>query len=292
MQYIIRENMYFTPILLGISVAFSGLIFYFDLSLPLGVAGGVPYVATVLISIWLPKWRYTVGLAVLGTFLTVLGYFLSEPGSVLWIVLTNRALALFAIWATAILLLLRKQAEEKLVSLHNELERLSFHDGLTSIANRRMFDQTLDREWGRSQRDQTPLSLVMLDIDFFKQYNDHYGHQHGDECLKQVAQALSMVSKRSADLIARYGGEEFALLLPGTNEKQAIQLSRQCRSVVFEQQLPHKLSTVGDVITISVGVSTIIPSVETQPSALIKSADKLLYQAKENGRNRIEYQEK
>lgn len=291
MQYNSLKRLTPTPsVLLGIGVALSGLIFFFDLSLPLGVAGGVPYVAIVLIGIWLPRCWHTVGLAVSVSVLTGLGYFLSEPGSALWIVLTNRALALFAIWVTAILLLLRKRTEEELARLHKELEQLSFQDGLTNIANRRMFDQTLVREWGRAQRDQLPLSLIMLDIDFFKQYNDHYGHQQGDECLKQVARSLSMVSKRSIDLIARYGGEEFVLLLPETNEKRAIQLAEQCCSVVIEQQLPHKLSTVSDVVTISVGVSTIIPSVETQPSALVESADKLLYQAKKNGRNRIEYQ--
>ncbi len=290
MQYNKLKILHHPTILFGIGVALSCLIFFFDLSLPLGVAGGIPYVATVLIGIWLPKRWYTIGLAVLGSVLTGLGYYFSEPGSVLWIVITNRVLALFAIWVTVSLLLLKKGAEEKVATLYKELEQLSYQDGLTEIANRRMFDQTLNREWGRCQRYKQPLSLIMIDIDFFKQYNDHYGHLQGDECLKQVAQALSRVSKRSIDLIARYGGEEFVLLFPETNEKQAIKMAEQCCNAVFEQQIQHKPSTISNVVTISVGVRTIIPSKDIQSSALVKFADELLYQAKKNGRNRIEYQ--
>ena len=279
-------------VILGLIVSSCSLFFFFDLALPLGVAGGVPYVATVLIGIWLPQWWHTIGLAILVSILTGLGFLFSEPGSLAWIVLTNRALALFVIWTTTILLLYNKKAEKQLIHLNKELEQFSFQDGLTELANRRMFDLTLDREWGRSQRDQLPLSLIMLDIDFFKQYNDRYGHQQGDECLKQIAQALNSVSKRSMDLIARYGGEEFVVLLPNTNNKQAIQLAKQCCSVVVEMQLPHNLSTVSDVVTISVGVTTVIPSVDSEPSTLVNSADKLLYQAKNNGRNQVEYQYK
>ncbi len=291
MHYNTHKSLNIHPfVLLVLIVGSCSLFFIFDLALPLGVAGGVPYVATVLIGIWLPKWWHTVGLAILVSILTGLGFLFSEPGSVAWIVLTNRALALFAIWTTTILLLLNKKAEKQLIYLNRELEKLSFQDGLTELANRRMFDLALDREWGRSQRDQLPLSLIMLDIDFFKQYNDHYGHQQGDECLKQIAQALNGVSKRSMDLIARYGGEEFVVLLPNTNNKQAIQLAKQCCSVVVEKQLPHNLSTVSNVVTISVGVGTVIPSVGSEPSTLVNSTDKLLYQAKNNGRNQVEYQ--
>ncbi len=290
MHYNTHKSLSIPPfVLLGIIVSSCSLFFLFDLALPLGVAGGVPYVATVLIGIWLPIWWHTVGLAILVSILTGLGFLFSEPGSVLWIVLTNRALALFVIWTTTILLLFNKKAEKQLIHLNKELEQFSFQDGLTELANRRMFDLTLDREWGRSQRDQLPLSLIMLDIDFFKQYNDHYGHQQGDECLKQIAQALNGVSKRSMDLIARYGGEEFVVLLPNTNNKQAIQLAEQCCSVVVEKQLPHNLSPISDVVTISVGVCTVISSVDTEPSTLVTSTDRLLYQAKNNGRNQVEY---
>jgi len=183
----------------------------------------------------------------------------------------------------------RKQAEEELASLHKELEQLSFLDGLTGIANRRMFDHTLDREWGRAQRNRQPLSLMLFDIDYFKQYNDHYGHQQGDNCLKEVANALTSVLKRAVDLVARYGGEEFVVLLPETDAKQAIRLAEKCRVKIIELQIPHESSKVSDVVTTSVGVSAIIPSAGTQPSSLIDASDKLLYKAKNNGRNRVEH---
>ena len=183
----------------------------------------------------------------------------------------------------------RKQAEDKLTRLYKEVKKLSFLDGLTGIANRRMLDQTLDREWQRSLRDKSPLSLIMLDIDYFKQYNDYYGHQQGDECLKRIAKTLCCASKRAIDLIGRYGGEEFLLLLPETNETQAVQFAEQCLHAINQQQLVHELSTVSKVVTVSAGVGTIIPTANIQPSTLIKKADGFLYQAKKNGRNRFEY---
>ena len=192
------------------------------------------------------------------------------------------------IWSSVEDITDRKNAEEELTRLYNEVERLSFLDGLTGIANRRMLDQTLDREWQRAQRDQSPLSLIMFDIDYFKQYNDCYGHQQGDECLKLVAKALNRISKRAIDLLGRYGGEEFVLLLPETNEVQAIQLTDQCLSAVAKENIPHKQSKVSGVVTVSAGVSTFIPTVNSQPSLLIETADKLLYQAKQKGRNRFE----
>lgn len=178
----------------------------------------------------------------------------------------------------------------ELARLYREVEKLSFLDGLTGIANRRMIDLTLDKEWERAQRDQTALSLIMLDIDCFKQYNDYYGHLQGDECLKQIAKALSGVSKRAIDLIGRYGGEEFILLLPETNKTQAIQLAEQCLSAVKRENLLHQSSETSDVVTVSAGVSTIIPLENPLSSTLIETADKLLYQAKHKGRNRLEYQ--
>ena len=195
------------------------------------------------------------------------------------------------IWSSAEDITERKQAEEELARLYKEVEQLSLQDGLTGIANRRMFDQTLDREWARAKRDKVPLSLIIFDIDFFKEYNDFYGHLQGDECLKQVAKTLSGASKRAIDLVGRYGGEEFVLLLPATNEIQARQIAERCFSAVKQQKLPHELSTVSDTVTISAGVSTIIPIGATHSSILVEVADKLLYQAKRKGRNRIEFQQ-
>jgi len=199
------------------------------------------------------------------------------------------------LWAVGLLALVifrqfkaRKQAEENQIRLNRELERLSSMDGLTGIANRRTFDAVLEREWKRAQRSRKPLSLVMIDIDFFKQFNDCYGHQQGDECLRQVARVLAATLRRAADLAARYGGEEFALLLPETELEQAVWLAKECRSRIIEQQIVFKHSTISNVVTISLGVGTSIPVPGITPSALIEIADKALYRAKENGRNRVE----
>lgn len=191
------------------------------------------------------------------------------------------------IWSSVEDITDHKEAEEELARLYKEVEQLSLQDGLTGIANRRMFDKTLYKEWKRAQRDRSPLSLIIFDIDYFKQYNDYYGHLQGDECLKQVAKALCEVSKRAIDLISRYGGEEFVLLLPETNETQAFQIAEKCFRAIKHQNLPHELSIACDVVSVSAGVSTMIPSKKSQPSMLIAAADKLLYQAKQNGRNRF-----
>jgi len=185
----------------------------------------------------------------------------------------------------------RRKAEAEIARLNRELEILSFQDGLTSIANRRMFDLALDREWSRARREQLPLSLLLIDIDYFKQYNDKYGHYKGDQCLKLIASELNKISKRTTDTFARYGGEEFALLLPNTSNEDAIELAEKCRSVVSALQIPHTDSGLNNLVTLSVGVSTIIPAIDDQEPAsiLIDSADKLLYKAKNNGRNQIEY---
>ena len=153
-----------------------------------------------------------------------------------------------------------------------------------------MFDLTLAKEWRRAQRNQLPLSLIMLDIDHFKLYNDHYGHRRGDECLQKIGLALSGVSKRAGDLVARYGGEEFVVLLPETNESLALRLAEQCSAAVIQLQIPNRPSTIRDTITVSVGVSSIVPPIGTQSWLLVETADKLLYQAKKKGRDRIEPQ--
>lgn len=180
----------------------------------------------------------------------------------------------------------KKQAEA-LHELNEKLESLSLHDGLTCIANRRMFDTRINQEWGRCIREQQPLSLIMIDIDYFKQYNDYYGHQPGDECLKEVAQKLAELAKRTIDLCARYGGEEFVLLLPNTSLVEATHLAEKCRENIFQLNIPHETSSICDVVTISVGVSSITPIKGTISSSLIEDADKALYFAKENGRNMV-----
>jgi len=180
-----------------------------------------------------------------------------------------------------------REAVEIHIRLNRALKKLSSMDGLTGIANRRTFDAVLEREWQRARRSGKPLSLIMIDIDFFKQFNDRYGHQQGDDCLKQVAQVLTAMSRRAADLAARYGGEEFVLLLPETELKQAMRLAEECRSRIIEQQITFK-TEISDVLTISLGVGTLVPEQGTAPAVLIETADKALYRAKGNGRNRAE----
>lgn len=183
----------------------------------------------------------------------------------------------------------RKKMEDVLLKLNKQLESLSYHDPLTNIANRRMYDKTIEVEWARAQRHQTPLSLIVMDIDNFKQYNDHYGHVVGDECLQNVADALDGVASRPSDLLARYGGEEFALLLPDTDREAAVELAERCRKAVHHQQIKHEKSDAADVVTISSGVATMVPTLNSSPASLFDAADKMLYQAKSNGRNRVEF---
>ncbi len=181
----------------------------------------------------------------------------------------------------------RKKTEEQLVILQKELEALSFKDGLTGVANRRMFDSILEVEWAHARRNNQPLSLIMIDIDYFKQYNDCYGHIEGDACLKRVAQTLNSAATRARDLFARFGGEEFALVLPETDEGSAAKIAERCRSLIFKEQIPHAHSPVSQILTASLGVGTIIPSHQDDPLAFIEAVDRLLYQAKQHGRNRI-----
>jgi len=181
----------------------------------------------------------------------------------------------------------RKQTEEKLVTLQKELEDLSFKDGLTGVSNRRMFDSILELEWGNARRNNQPLSVIMIDIDYFKQYNDHYGHIQGDDCLRRVAHVLSSTATRAKDFFARFGGEEFVLVLPETDAEAAKKIAERCRSVIFKEQIPHEKSVVSPVLTISLGVGTITPSHQDEAIAFIDLVDKRLYQAKQQGRNCI-----
>ena len=181
----------------------------------------------------------------------------------------------------------RKKTEERLITLQKELEDLSFKDGLTGVANRRMFDSTMEVAWADARRQQHPLSLILLDIDYFKQYNDHYGHIQGDDCLKRVGKILGSVATRPRDFIARFGGEEFVLILPETDAASARAVAERCRSLILKEQIPHEKSQVSPFLTVSLGMGTIIPAHEDEPTGFIEGVDRLLYQAKQNGRNRI-----
>ncbi|MEA5575804.1 diguanylate cyclase domain-containing protein [Anabaena sp. UHCC 0451] len=179
----------------------------------------------------------------------------------------------------------RKKTEEALKQANKELLRLANIDGLTGIANRRCFDKSLSREWLRLKREESPLTLLLSDIDYFKLYNDYYGHQAGDECLRRIAKAIAESCKRPADLVARYGGEEFAILLPNTDLDGAIYITQQIQQEIASMAIPHQCSDVSNQVTLSIGLVSMIPTNETSREIMIAAADKALYQAKDQGRN-------
>jgi len=160
-------------------------------------------------------------------------------------------------------------------------------DELTQLANRRRFSQFLEQEWLQGIRDQTPIALLMLDIDFFKGFNDTHGHQAGDDCLRRVAAVLSGRVKRASDIAARYGGEEFAVVLAGAEEAGALSVAHWIRGEVENQAIPHGASTVSDYVTVSIGVAAVAPIDGGSPERLIAAADAALYRAKELGRNAV-----
>jgi diguanylate cyclase (GGDEF)-like protein len=185
---------------------------------------------------------------------------------------------------------LEQQVAERTVQLeeaNTKLQQLSELDALTGIANRRRFEDTLAREWRRATRDQLPLSLVMIDIDYFKNYNDAYGHQLGDECLRRVAAEIREAITRPGDLVARYGGEEFAAILPSTPAKGACAVAELLRLRVERIATHHQTSPLG-VVTISVGVASMTPGESFAKETLVAAADGALYAAKRAGRNRVE----
>lgn len=183
----------------------------------------------------------------------------------------------------------RKQTEEHLIRLQKQLEEYSYQDGLTGIANRRMFDTVLEREWASAQRSQLPLSLIILDIDFFKQYNDHFGHIKGDDCLRQVARTLALAANRPRDFIARIGGEEFVWLLPETDAAYARQVARRCLHLICQQEIEHPHSAVSHLLTLSLGVGTRLVTAGSEALEFVEEVDKLLYQAKHDGRMRAAF---
>ena len=175
---------------------------------------------------------------------------------------------------------------KRLKLLGQELHLLSTTDGLTGLANRRHFENCYDAEWRRALRSQDSLTLIMIDIDFFKHYNDHYGHQAGDECLRRIADVFSSYAQRSGELVARYGGEEFVIMLPRTSLEAGQSLARSVRAKVEGLDIPHEASSQGKV-TISAGVACCIPEQQGDSEALLRMADKSLYQAKGAGRNEV-----
>ncbi len=180
------------------------------------------------------------------------------------------------------------EVSERLRHLNDELHRLAILDDLTGVANRRFFNMVFAQEWSRAAREVIPLSLIFIDIDFFKNYNDTYGHPQGDECLKKVAGALSGSVKRSTDQVARYGGEEFAVIVPHTALRGARTMAEGLRYKVEELGLEHAGSKIHDRVTISLGVACVTPERGLAPESLVRAADQAVYEAKRHGRNRVE----
>lgn len=222
------------------------------------------------------------------------GYVLENHTLLPWLVFVIGVL--FSIFITYVLIQSHRQTKvvenvvmqrtQELHEANRKLSDMARLDGLTGIYNRRTFNEKLDEEWNRGLRDKFSLSLIMIDIDYFKDYNDHYGHQLGDVCLEKVAKAIQSISRRKADTVARYGGEEFAIILP--NEQNPEVYAEKCLIAVRELNIEHNASKIAQKITISVGVNTITPSKESSSLILIRNADQALYNAKRSGRNRYE----
>lgn len=205
-------------------------------------------------------------------------------------------LALICLALIVLSVLLYKQiqqlitAESELQRAQNELEIIAQTDSLTHLANRRRFDVAVQQEWGRASRNRSTLAIILLDIDWFKQYNDHYGHVRGDDCLVEVASLIGAAVQRAGDLAARYGGEEFVILLPETDFAGALSVAEKVRQSIFDARIAHSASPLGNV-TVSLGVVAITAPKQDAYTAALKEADRLLYRAKKRGRNCVEANE-
>jgi diguanylate cyclase (GGDEF)-like protein len=182
----------------------------------------------------------------------------------------------------------KKNNALELHRLNEELTRLSTTDALTEVGNRRLFDQTLKSEWLRAARRQGPIGLLMIDVDHFKEYNDHYGHPAGDAVLRQIARMVGESVRRGGELVARYGGEEFALLLPGADLEAACAVAERCRQRVIDAKIEHRASTTSAWLGVSIGVASQVATPTVECGVLVEIADAALYRAKRCGRGRIE----
>ncbi len=220
-----------------------------------------------------------------GALLPLLGVAAWLPDQERWMVLMLPLLVGLVLWRAA------RVVEDDLVTVvlrRLSLERMAWEDKLTGLANRRRFDQVLEEEWRRSSRNGAPMSLLLMDVDHFKLYNDHYGHTAGDECLRRVGQALGATVHRAGDLVARYGGEEFVMLLPNSNLAEAKSVAQRALSTIRGAAMKHDRSSHG-VVTVSIGGVTISPSADVLVAGMIERADEALYKAKGSGRDRVEW---
>ncbi len=207
--------------------------------------------------------------------------YLQKPVSEILLGAKLRAMQRIIQMRTSLLVLTRK-----LDTVNQELKRLSDHDGLTGIANRRLFDETLGREWRRARRSSSGIALILCDVDFFKKFNDRYGHQAGDDCLRQVATAIAAQFDRPADVAARYGGEEFVVIMPETTVDGALYVAEKIRQGIHALAIPHADSLHARV-TLSIGIAAAVPGVDNPADDLLLAADRALYRAKSEGRDRV-----
>ncbi len=187
-----------------------------------------------------------------------------------------------------LLTMLLAREKQRVEQLNLRLKDISYVDGLTGVANRRKFEEFLEKEWRRAKRTKRPISLLMIDIDFFKNYNDILGHLEGDECLKKIAKSLGKHVRSNLDLVARYGGEEFAIVLPETDIHAALKVAMRMKEDVEKLNIPHPASKIAEYVTVSIGVASLIPKEGLKKEVLVRIADKALYEAKRKGRNRVE----
>ena len=259
-----------------LSVLLIPAFIFFDLHYPLGVAGGVPYVALVLVGLITQRPNTIIILALLGSILTIVGYFLSPASGILFkVVVINRGLALFAIWSVAIVSFIHLKELAR-------LEPLATRDQLTNLFNRHYFSSEIVRQINFWRRHQQPLSILLLDVDHFKKVNDTYGHIAGDYALKTIAE-ICLKQVRDIDTIARVGGEEFAVLLPSTAVNGAMQMAERMRAAV--QAYTFKYEGIEFNITVSIGVTELTDE-SWSITEFLKAVDKMLYEAKRTGRNR------
>ena len=215
-----------------------------------------------------------------------LGIIVMRPHFLTGVIAVGVGLACYGI-RTTVLQMRYIQAQQELQLARDRLEEISLQDGLTQIANRRCFDQTLEAEWHRAMRTHQPLSLMMIDLDYFKNLNDTYGHPYGDRCLIDVAAALRSMAARSGDLVARYGGEEFAAILPVTSREDAEAIATRMQEAVRALNIRNE-TQIGGLLTISIGIASYAFPEAGSPAVLIEASDRALYKAKQSGRNRIE----
>ena len=271
-----------------ISLALALAVFVIDLLTPLGLAIPGLYAAVVLLSSFARLRRLPYAVATLATILIIAGRERSPSGDISSsIVIANQLLYLVFVWVTAYAVARIERARRLLEQRDVMLARLVREDALTGVSNRRGFEERSASEYQRAIRTRSPLSLLMIDIDYFKRYNDVFGHPDGDRCLRAVAGAIGAGLRRPSDLVARYGGEEFVVLLPDTNASGARRRAETIRRAVLELALPHPQSPHG-CVTISVGVATARPRIGGAVLEAVRAADRALYQAKRRGRNRVQ----